>query len=157
MANKPELNIEEMKAERKRLATARGLLTRERNKLAAEHEQHEALLAEVSEQQAELAAEWRQFKVDRDADRGREAEADALRARVEVAESQLELARAAVKTLKKKALKSSAKSVKKFAAKKAKKLVRKQSSKKLAKALAKIRKLEEALRAAQAYSNAPPK
>ena len=39
MSEEIQISVAEMKAERKRLSTARGLLTRERNKLARESEQ----------------------------------------------------------------------------------------------------------------------
>ena len=50
MSKNEQLTADEMKAERKRLATARGLLTRERNKLAVEREQLQAQTVEIEQQ-----------------------------------------------------------------------------------------------------------
>ena len=53
--------IDQLKAERKRLATAKGLVTRERNKLAREREQLQSLALELDEWQVDLQARESEF------------------------------------------------------------------------------------------------
>lgn len=161
MSAKAEMNTAEMKAERKRLATARGLLTRERNKLAREREELGALAADVERAQAQ---EREQLDAAREALRAQDAEVVQLRARLQVAETkyhnaeaELALVRMALKAAKKEARKATPKKVRKLAGKKAKKLARKLARKKLAKARNKIQRLEHALNAAQGSARQPAK
>ena len=152
MSQDMQMSVAEMKAERKRLATARGLLTRERNKLAAEREQLQALAQEVELQRAD-----RGQKVESARDELRSPEAAAtdvltkledMEAKLEKRNAELAEAQSEAKTLRKKAFRAVRKKAKRYVAKKA--------HKKLAKAYAKIQKLEKALRVAQASIKPPP-
>lgn len=134
MAQQSDYTMDEMKAERKRLATARGLLTRERNKLAAERQGHQALLEELATRQSALAQESQRLA-------GWQAE---LEARERDAITQLAQARRERKALRKTSGKSIRKRAKKYADKKARK--------KLAKAYAKIKKLEKTAQESRSVS-----
>ena len=95
----PDATLDEIKAERKRLATARGLLTRERNKLASEREQLQALADEIAQQRAELSDELERAENALEALQAQEAEVASLKARVDSAESELASAYAELEAL----------------------------------------------------------
>ena len=108
-------STDELKAERKRLATAKGLVTRERNKLAREREKLQSLALELDEWQVDLQA--------------RESEFVSTRRKLEEAEADLVVLRARLT---------------KAEGKKAAKGGNKKLRKKLAKAEARIKKLQKA-------------
>ncbi len=127
--------IDQLKAERKRLATAKGLVTRERNKLARERETLQSLALELDEWQVDLQA--------------RESEFASTRRKLEEAEAELVMLHARLtKAEGKKAAKGGMRKLLKKLAKAERKV------KKLQKTVRKYRKLFKAAHAAVAVGRA---